>query len=96
MQVQYLALNLQDLAPACTFYLCWWFILDSAKNIVCAVCLLKQDIGGIFLHSMSNHQQNRKVYWDSSEAGKLQKLYIKGYENLIEQCRHISDLLLLE
>ena len=33
---------------------------------------------------------------DSSEAGKLQKLYIKGYENLIEQCRRISDSSLLE
>ncbi len=33
---------------------------------------------------------------DSSEAGKLQKLYIKGYENLIEQCIRISDSSLLE
>ena len=33
---------------------------------------------------------------DSSEAGKLQKLYIKGYESLIEQCRRIGDSLLLE
>ena len=33
---------------------------------------------------------------DSSEAGKLQKLYIKGYENLIEQCRCISHSSLLE
>ena len=33
---------------------------------------------------------------DSSEAGKLQKVYIKGYENLIEQCRRISNSSLLE
>ena len=33
---------------------------------------------------------------DSSEAGKLQKLYTKGYESLIEKCRHISDYSLLE
>lgn len=33
---------------------------------------------------------------DSVEAGKLQKLYKKGYENLTEQCRRISDSSLLE
>lgn len=33
---------------------------------------------------------------DSSEAGKLQRLYSKGYENLIKQCRRISDSSLLE
>lgn len=33
---------------------------------------------------------------DSSEAGKLQKLYTKGYENLVRQCRRISDSSLLE
>lgn len=33
---------------------------------------------------------------DSSERGKLQKLYTKGYENLIEQCRNIHDASLLE
>lgn len=33
---------------------------------------------------------------DSSEAGKLQRLYTKGYENLIKQCRRIRDSSLLE
>ena len=33
---------------------------------------------------------------DSSEAGKLQKLYFKAYENLTELCRHIGDSSLLE
>ena len=33
---------------------------------------------------------------DSSEAGKLQRLYTKGYENLIKQCRRIDDSSLLE
>ena len=33
---------------------------------------------------------------DSSEAGKLQKLYLKGYESLVKHCRHISDYSLLE
>ena len=32
----------------------------------------------------------------SSENGKLQRLYKKGYENLIKQCRRISDSSLLE
>ena len=33
---------------------------------------------------------------DFSEAGKLQRLYRKGYENLIEQCRLINNSSLLE
>ena len=33
---------------------------------------------------------------DSSDAGKLQRLYTKGYENLIKQCRRIRDSSLLE
>ena len=33
---------------------------------------------------------------DSSESGKLQKLYEKGYENLIKQCRDIGNSSLLE
>ena len=33
---------------------------------------------------------------DSSSGGKLQKLYTKGYENLIEQCGNIHAASLLE
>lgn len=33
---------------------------------------------------------------DFSEAGKLQRLYRKGYENLIKQCRLMNNSSLLE
>ena len=49
-----------------------------------------------FLNLMIKMERCEICTEDSSEAGKLQKLYIKGYENLIRQCRRISDSSLLE
>ena len=33
---------------------------------------------------------------NSLELGKLQKLYQKGYENLVEKCRYLEDSSLIE